>query len=446
MSGTARVRGGGLWVATSPCSLALPLLCATLLLSTVGIAAGEGEGWHRVKEYTDEAAGGGHSPAIRYNHGAVVVGDEMVVSHGYFYNRETSDPEWLYDTWSINLAATQPQWTLIATGIPPAKAYTAYKAGKTPSLPSGRYGVTLSHHRGSLYMFGGTDGGASKHGRTGYEVGYEMDELWQFELRTRKWTLVEARGGYQPTARYLHTAVVLGDSLYVYGGNKDGAGDVAVLDLRTRRWAQLVDEAAGIAAGPGPRLGHTAAAFESSAMRGFVVYGGRRRGASTAKLGGDVWLFDAGASAWAGPLTAVTPGGTPPPAPRVYHAMAALPGGSWQGERSWAALGAVVSLGSVTTPVMSCNTEAWAMWVSANASLVSWSRLPDLPVGHYHHSLVAHGSAVYGFGGHLCSTTKGDHPFYYLNHLEALPVGGLGPPSLASLVAVDPEAAQHDEL
>lgn len=79
----------------------------------------------------------------------------------------------------------------------------------------------------------------------------------------------------RPQARYLHTAVVLGDSLYVYGGNKDGAGDVAVLDLRTRRWAQLVDEAAGIAAGPGPRLGHTAAAFESSAMRcapGFMLH------------------------------------------------------------------------------------------------------------------------------------------------------------------------------
>lgn len=41
------------------------------------------------------------------------------------------------------------------------------QAGRIPSGPSGRYGVTLNHYKGKLYMFGGTDGGTSKHGRDG---------------------------------------------------------------------------------------------------------------------------------------------------------------------------------------------------------------------------------------------------------------------------------------
>jgi len=428
---------------TKPAAL---VLTVALSWAVCAYATASQPQWTRVKEYTDDAKGGGYSPAIRYNHGAVVVGDDMIVTHGYFYNRETAVPEWLYDTWSINLAESEPHWKLIATAISPAQALPSYRAGNTPVLPSGRYGLSLSHYNGALYMFGGTDGGASKHGKSGYETGYDMNELWQLDLKSAKWALVEWEGKYSPTPRYLHSGVVLDGVLYVYGGNTDGAGDVVAFDFATKTWTQLVDEATGRAPGPGPRLGHTASVFKSSTTRGFLVYGGRRRGAHSAKLAGDVWLFDVEAGGWgSGPLVAMAPDGAPHPAGRIYHAMATVSLPSAQlSAKGWASA-AVMTLGSVTTPVMSCNNEAWGMFVSANASMVAFTRLPDVPVGHYHHSLVAHGARVYGFGGHLCSTTKQDHPFYYLNHLEALDVADMLIPSMSTLRVVEREES-HDEL
>jgi hypothetical protein len=92
------------------------------------------------------------------------------------------------------------------------------------------------------------------------------------------------------------------------------------------------------------------------------VYGGRRRFDSERPLSGDVWLFDVSRSAWRGPLQMAVPRGAVAPmlpAPRVFSALAAL---EVSGGVDWAAV-AVLTMGSVTTPVMSCNTEAWFMMV-----------------------------------------------------------------------------------
>mmetsp|Transcript_42939 Transcript_42939/g.101953 ORF Transcript_42939/g.101953 Transcript_42939/m.101953 type:complete len:424 (+) Transcript_42939:141-1412(+) len=419
-----------------------------LLLSLVLAFRGALATWEVVNERSVEASGGGDKPAIRYNHGAVVVGDQMVISHGYFYNRENGRPEWLHDTWSLSLTGDRA-WERLAVGIEAKDAFKALKDGRMPSSPSGRYGVTLSHYAGKLYLFGGTDGGASKHGNSGYEPGYEMSELWEFDLSRRKWRFLNPKeGSHRPEARYLHSAAVIDDALYVYGGNSDGAGNVISWDFKSRQWSEVASEKDTTDVGPGPRLGHASIPVDTPQTRGFLIFGGRRRKEEVDKLAGDAWLFDARRRKWKGPLSAAVPKGTrPPPAPRVYSAMAAvsLPANADE-DGPWGTA-AVLTMGSVTTPVMSCNNEAWGVFLSNDTSVIAFQPLPDTPLGHYHHSLVGRGSAVYSFGGHLCSTTKGEHPFYYLNRVESLDVAGIRAPRMAELEAAERAAkGAHEEL
>ena len=71
---------------------------------------------------------------------------------------------------------------------------------------------------------------------------------------------------------------------------------------------------------------------------------------------------------------------------------------------------------------MQCSAEAWLL--RAGPAGAAWQRLPDHPLGHYHHTLVGHEGQVVSFGGHLCSDGKAPAggPFYYTNAVFALNV------------------------
>ena len=121
--------------------------------------------------------------------------DQLVITHGYFYNTETSGPQWLSDTWTMSLhspyamheihSAYMPSCYCTAMLLPPrpnsavvsaegaseAAAAALYKKKKTPPVPSGRYGASSVVYNDKLWMFAGTDGGYSKHGNGGYELG-----------------------------------------------------------------------------------------------------------------------------------------------------------------------------------------------------------------------------------------------------------------------------------
>ena len=58
-----------------------------------------------------------------------------------------------------------------AEGVTESAAAALYKKKKTPPAPSGRYGASSVVYNDQLWMFGGTDGGFSKHGNGGYELG-----------------------------------------------------------------------------------------------------------------------------------------------------------------------------------------------------------------------------------------------------------------------------------
>jgi len=61
-------------------------------------------------------------------------------------------------------------------------------------------------------------------------TGYDMDELYMFDIKSHTW---------RPAARYLHSAVVVGDSMVIFGGNDKASGDVWSFNFATRRWKQL---------------------------------------------------------------------------------------------------------------------------------------------------------------------------------------------------------------
>ena len=61
-----------------------------------------------------------------------------------------------------------------AEGVTDTAAAALYKKGKAPPVPSGRYGASSVAYDGKLWMFAGTDGGYSKHGNGGYELGKHL--------------------------------------------------------------------------------------------------------------------------------------------------------------------------------------------------------------------------------------------------------------------------------
>lgn len=83
-------------------------------------------------------------------------------------------------------------------------------------VPEGRWGHTMVEHRGLLYMFGGSSPGKAYAG------------LWRLDISVSPcmWSLVtpdrgmaEAGGSGRPVARGGHSATVVRDSLYIFGGN-----------------------------------------------------------------------------------------------------------------------------------------------------------------------------------------------------------------------------------
>ena len=70
------------------------------------------------------------------------------------------------------------------------------------------------------------------------DAGYDMDELYMFDLQTHAWELIIPKGA-KPAARYLHTAVLIKDTMVIFGGNDKASGDVWSFKFKSRRWTQL---------------------------------------------------------------------------------------------------------------------------------------------------------------------------------------------------------------
>lgn len=100
-------------------------------------------------------------------------------------------------------------------------------------------------YKNKLYVFGGV-----------YNNEKVLNDLWCYDPSINKWMQVPTTGRNPPPTNE-HSACVVGDRLFIYGGN-DFSGIIYslmyVLDLTNFSWQRV--NTAGEVAGPGPRCGH----------------------------------------------------------------------------------------------------------------------------------------------------------------------------------------------
>lgn len=95
--------------------------------------------------------------------------------------------------------------------------------------------------------FGGTDGQQW------------FNDVWTFDPKTNKWTMLDCIG-YIPAPREGHSAALVKDVMYIFGGRTehgDDLGDLAAFRISLRRWYTFQN----MGPSPSPRSGHSMTAF-----------------------------------------------------------------------------------------------------------------------------------------------------------------------------------------
>ncbi|RKP28949.1 hypothetical protein METBISCDRAFT_1273, partial [Metschnikowia bicuspidata] len=175
----------------------------------------------------------GNKPNGRYGHLAVVVLVGANSSRLYVFGGQL-ESEVYNDMYSFELNTFQQphaHWKLVEP-----------LHGRPPHVTN----HSMCAHRTKLYVFGGV-----------YSYKKVSRDLWCFDTLVRTWLQVRTTGDAPPPVNE-HAACVVGDIMYVHGGN-DFVGTIYenlyALDLVTHRWTKLA--AHWGANGPGPRCGHT---------------------------------------------------------------------------------------------------------------------------------------------------------------------------------------------
>jgi hypothetical protein len=70
----------------------------------------------------------------------------------------------------------------------------------------------------------------------GYDGQHDFNDTWSFNISTRKWTELQCNGSV-PCPRARHAAVLVGDVMYVFGGDtidRTFLGDLTALNLSSK--------------------------------------------------------------------------------------------------------------------------------------------------------------------------------------------------------------------
>ncbi|XP_050225862.1 acyl-CoA-binding domain-containing protein 4-like isoform X2 [Mercurialis annua] len=197
----------------------------------------------------------GQGPGPRDSHSAVIVGSQMFVFGGTNGSKKVND---LHVLDLVTREWIRPEFN----GIPPC--------------PRESHTATLIGHD-KILIFGGSGEG---------EANY-LNDLHLLDLKTMRWSSPEVTGDI-PVPRDSHSAVAIGNELFVYGGDRGDRyhGDVDVLDTDRMTWRKLVVQGSS----PGVRAGHAAVNIQNKV---YVI-----GGVGDKHYYNDVWFLDVVSCSW----------------------------------------------------------------------------------------------------------------------------------------------------
>nr|XP_021496621.1 host cell factor 2 isoform X4 [Meriones unguiculatus] len=214
--------------------------------------------WKKVKPQPPPS---GLPPCPRLGHSFSLYGNKCYLFGGLANESEDSNnnvPRYLNDFYELELqhGSGVVGWSIPATkGIVPSprESHTAIIYCKKDSGSP------------KMYVFGGM-------------CGARLDDLWQLDLETMSWSKPETKGTV-PLPRSLHTASVIGNKMYIFGGWIPHKGEstensphdcewrctssFSYLNLDTAEWTTLVSDSQEDKKNsrPRPRAGHCAVAI-----------------------------------------------------------------------------------------------------------------------------------------------------------------------------------------
>ncbi|KAI0080361.1 hypothetical protein K474DRAFT_1658082 [Panus rudis PR-1116 ss-1] len=230
----------------------------------------------------------GEIPSPRVGHASAIVGSVLIVWGGDTKTNGRAPPAEKQDDGLYLLNLATREWTRVSVHGP---------------APSGRYGHAVCMVGSKFYVFGGQVDGEF------------LNDLWSFDLNTLRtkaaWELVEpAAGSPKPAQRTGHVCISYGEKIILFGGTdcQYHYNDTWVFDTNTGVWAEL--NCIGFI--PSPREGHSAAMVDDV----MYVFGGR--GVDGKDLG-DLGAFKLSNQRWY-----MFQKMGPAPSARSGHAMASM--------------------------------------------------------------------------------------------------------------------------
>ncbi|OPJ80459.1 host cell factor 2 isoform B [Patagioenas fasciata monilis] len=243
--------------------------------------------WKKVKP---QAPSTGSPPCPRLGHSFSLYGNKCYLFGGLANESEDSNnnvPRYLNDFYELEL---QHGSGVVGWSIPVTK-------GVLPSPRESHTAIVYCRKDvGSpkMYIFGGM-------------CGCRLNDLWELDIETMTWSRPETKGTV-PLPRSLHTANVIGNKMYIFGGwvpqsaggeisAHDGewkcTGSFSYLNLDTTEWIGLISDCQEDKSNllPGPRAGHCAVAVGTR----LYIWSGRdgyRKAWNNQVCCKDLWYLD----------------------------------------------------------------------------------------------------------------------------------------------------------
>lgn len=186
----------------------------------------------------------GNPPTPRHSHSGVDYDGSMYIFAGY-------DGNYRSDFHRYNFALQK--WSIVSVKGP---------------VPKARYRTSAVAYKNRMLVVGGHDG--AKH----------LNDFYQFNFESLEWSLVETTGQVPPPSpRDSHSAVICGDSMYLFGGSTGSArNDLYSFNFQTDQWQEVRPVSTTTQKGnvPCPRFCHTCEMYLNS-LYVFGGYDGQQR-------------------------------------------------------------------------------------------------------------------------------------------------------------------------